>query len=633
MGRVWRIGFLALAFLVACNNNKQVPELVEGPSVELSAIDSLLWRQPDSALAVLQDYLACRDAMIASPEIPDGDFIETHAMRLYDRHYANLLLAELLYKNDYAQTNRMELLQAVGYFDSLTFTLNDHSSPRRLIAGGDPLSPTRNDQLFFLSARAHYINGVGYYEHDSVVPACKEYLKALEVMEEHFEEEELTANKSDFEIKTYYRLSEVFSSRFMIDPTIECYRKALSLSKKTSLSSYSISNVLFHLGVQFGMANQIDSALYYYNQSLTFLSDTNNSLYRDILSNRALLVYQLQGDNNFDKAMQDLKQAYKTAQNKDEKLQRLLAFGWMHYEKGLTDSAIYYLDKVYNNSKKTTSKVQAAEYLQVLYKKQGQIDKANDCANFLSQYALSGFEQQPILSELSELFLNYQQQVKYKHMYNVLEIRTIWKLFIIILLLVGGSFIITKTRQKKLIKEKEDLLRTQEIHHKAIEKHLKKANKQLLAEKELLNERYEEHTKVLKQSKASAIEYDALLNEAICYDLLHRFGKTEILTTNKSNFYSKFAITAKEKRMLANAVEKHCPNFGQILLSQYHDMKSTDFEMCRFLLIGLSEPQIAVLLQKDYSTIWRRAKRIKDYIKTAEPKHQLKHILFEDVSA
>ena len=109
---------MVFAILAACNGNKQAPEpavpeasrRVEGPSPELAAIDSLLWQQPDSALAVLQDYLACRDAMIASPEIPDGDFIETHAMRLYDQHYANLLLAELLYKNDYAQTNRTELL-------------------------------------------------------------------------------------------------------------------------------------------------------------------------------------------------------------------------------------------------------------------------------------------------------------------------------------------------------------------------------------------------------------------------------------------------------------------------------------------------------------------------------------------
>ncbi len=37
----------------------------------------------------------------------------------YDNHYAQLLASELLFKNDYAQTNRTELLQAVEYFDSL----------------------------------------------------------------------------------------------------------------------------------------------------------------------------------------------------------------------------------------------------------------------------------------------------------------------------------------------------------------------------------------------------------------------------------------------------------------------------------------------------------------------------------
>jgi hypothetical protein len=37
----------------------------------------------------------------------------------------------------------------------------------------------------FLSARAHYINGVGYVEKDSVVEACTEYLKTLKIMETH----------------------------------------------------------------------------------------------------------------------------------------------------------------------------------------------------------------------------------------------------------------------------------------------------------------------------------------------------------------------------------------------------------------------------------------------------------------
>ena len=70
------IAFLFLAsFMAACNSNKQVPEPVKGPSPELSAIDSLLWRQPDSALTCLLPYFdtCCRDAMLASPETVDSN--------------------------------------------------------------------------------------------------------------------------------------------------------------------------------------------------------------------------------------------------------------------------------------------------------------------------------------------------------------------------------------------------------------------------------------------------------------------------------------------------------------------------------------------------------------------------------
>ena len=77
---------------------------------ELSAIDSLMQTRPDSALALLW----------ASP---------------MDDPYYQLLFSEALYKNDSAQLNRPELLGAAAYYDSL----------------GCP----------FLSARCHYMNGVG----------------------------------------------------------------------------------------------------------------------------------------------------------------------------------------------------------------------------------------------------------------------------------------------------------------------------------------------------------------------------------------------------------------------------------------------------------------------------------------
>ena len=158
------VSFLVgLAMLVACSKPAEVPEpvvaepcrSVEGPILALSQIDTLMWHHPDSALAVMMEFAA-------SPKADSMDVFEGH------------------------QSNREEVLKAVAYFDSLNFTLNDTPTPKSLIAGADPLSPTRNDNIVFLSARAHYMNGVGYYEHDSIVAACGEYLKALEIVEMHF---------------------------------------------------------------------------------------------------------------------------------------------------------------------------------------------------------------------------------------------------------------------------------------------------------------------------------------------------------------------------------------------------------------------------------------------------------------
>ncbi len=133
------IGILLLALTVACDHPTKVVESIETPSSPvLAEIDSLMWQQPDSAFAMLQEF--------ASSAAADS-------LDEFNGHYCQLLISELLYKNYYRQSNRKDLLKAVGYFDSI------------------------DDG--FLAARAHYINGVGYAEKDSAVEACGEYLFAV----------------------------------------------------------------------------------------------------------------------------------------------------------------------------------------------------------------------------------------------------------------------------------------------------------------------------------------------------------------------------------------------------------------------------------------------------------------------
>ncbi len=276
------VSFLfGLAMLVACSKpvKVEVPELVEGPTIALSQIDTLLWHHPDSALAVMMEF--------AGSEAADS-------LGEFEGHYCQVLIAELLFKNDYAQSNREEVLKAVAYFDSLTFTLNDTPTPKSLIAGADPLSPTRNDNIVFLSARAHYMNGVGYYEHDSVVAACGEYLKALEMVETHFPNVETVCTPSlpiahlpRFIALTYNRLGDLFSRQYMQEPAIVCYKKSFVFSKIEATSATGIANLMSHLGNQYSILQQMDSAGYYFNEAFKYLADTNNLAYRDLISGLA----------------------------------------------------------------------------------------------------------------------------------------------------------------------------------------------------------------------------------------------------------------------------------------------------------------------------------------------------------
>ena len=278
--------WISIAFLLciiafsACNRaveTRHGTSLPPSASPKLQAVDSLMWQRPDSALALVLDYWACRDV---SRNVSDdttngllGD-VSGNVSTAYDRHYAHLLTAELLYKNDYEQTNRTELRQAVAYFDSLV----RQAPPLQRGPGGLKHTLSNpNDDLFFLAARAHYINGVGYYERDSVVEACKEYLKALETMEGHFEEKEMVGNRARFMALTNNRLGELFSEQFMMESAIKTYKSALKYCQIEPTSTYGMANIYCRLGVQYDMSGMIDSAMYFYDEALKELPEKKRS--------------------------------------------------------------------------------------------------------------------------------------------------------------------------------------------------------------------------------------------------------------------------------------------------------------------------------------------------------------------
>ncbi|MBR3492882.1 MAG: hypothetical protein IKH44_11350, partial [Bacteroidales bacterium] len=321
MKRWFYIGILLLALTVACDHPTKVVESIETPSSPvLAEIDSLMWHHPDSAFAMLQEF--------ASSAAADS-------LDEFNGHYCQVLISELLYKNYYRQSNRKDLLKAVGYFDSI------------------------DDG--FLAARAHYINGVGYAEKDSAVEACGEYLFALRTMESHYPENELLGTKACFMVCTYNRLAELFSGQFMQEPAIVCGKKAFVFNNIEPISPFNHSKFLMFMGKQYSKLNQYDSSAYYYDEALKQLPDTNNLIFRDLISARAFLYYQM--GKGVEPSVNDLRRMAIQTTDETEKLNRYLTIGCIYSEEVQFDSALVYLTPVFEDMEDAARQKIAARYL------------------------------------------------------------------------------------------------------------------------------------------------------------------------------------------------------------------------------------------------------------------------------
>ena len=398
---------LVFALMVACtpkgDNGMIEPRpgtsLPTEASTALANIDSLMWRQPDSALACLLSYFdtCCRDAMIASRNLRRIQCVSTTT---FDDHYAQLLAAELLYKNDYQQTNRTDLQQAVAYFDSLV-----RETPPFKGAGG--IQRTSDPNLFFLAARAHYINGVGYYEQDSVVPACQQYLKALGIMEGHFAEKELVGKKAHFMALTFTHLTAVFSDLYLSEQALYFGRRSLAYFQKYEASPQHVAWMLDEIGSHFEMMKHSDSAWHYYQAAMEILPDTNTQIFRDITTHKAFLEYEM--EKRAERPLNQLRNLLSQAESEREVLSRSSIIGELFYHEKQYDSAERYLTKVFHESQNIDAKKQAAEWLVEICKTQGRTSEIMEYADFLVPFANVNENQGFMKSQLTELCHEYEQ--------------------------------------------------------------------------------------------------------------------------------------------------------------------------------------------------------------------------------
>ena len=371
------VSFLVgLAMLVACSKpvKVEVPELavaepsrsVEGPTIALFQIDSLMWHHPDSALAVMMEFAAS----------PEADSLD-----VFEGHYCQVLIAELLFKNDYGQSNREEVLKAVGYFDSI------------------------DDG--FLAARAHYINGVGFYEQGDLVNACTEYLNTLRIMESHFAENELVGHKARFMALTYGRLLVMFKDQFMTEPAIYCGKQYLVYNQIAPTSLNAKANILYNIGLEYHILDETDSVVFYYEAAFNALHDRNTIVYRDLMTSQALFDYYDLHDTI--KALDSLKSMAVQAASEAERIARYSTIGDIYENAGQLDSAKFYQELVFEFAEDAIGQKLAAKVLHDIAIDEGDTLKANQYTQFIIEDVAASAENQTQVSQLNELFQQHLQ--------------------------------------------------------------------------------------------------------------------------------------------------------------------------------------------------------------------------------
>ena len=478
--------FLAV-FLAACSTRHSAPvetRFIASPNKQLQAIDSLMWRQPDSALKVLMDFTAT----------PLAD-----SLGEFNGHYCQMLFSELLFKESKPQVNREDLLKAMDYFDSLTIVLNDNPQLRSRHCGLGPQSPGQNDNIVFLDARAHYIKGVGFYERDSVVEACAEYLKTLELMETHFDEKDLVKNKAKFMEYTYNRLGDLFSGQFMMESAIVCYEKSLAFCRIEPTSPTAFSNIICRIGYQYSKLRDTEKAGQYFRQALDSFPQTQkwDVTYRDIVSGKAINDYE--SGMGLENSIAMMKQVVSLSGDEVERLRRCMVIGAIFFEEKMYDSAFYYIEPVYGNLEDESLKDVVAPYMQMFYERNEDSVKLHECMRFLTENNKPKGEEKALVSRLDNLFQDYlkQKQEQLTVAQHTKHIRRIVGIIVpIAVLLTLAIIVLAKLRSKKQLKERQDeadkALAAKEMEH---EQEIGRLNA------DLASRRQQSHEAMLRQVK------------------------------------------------------------------------------------------------------------------------------------
>ena len=552
-----------------------------------------------------------------------------------DYYEKQIHIADSLYKNYLPQYNFEEVKAAVEFFDSYQPSAISGQHWRLFGKEADDENRLIAESRQLTAAKAHYYHAVGLTEKDDIVGACEHYLIALEIMEplvETSSQWRLMANDKrqktkgkalcdsvtlrlcdsdeDYERIRFIHLIHTRLGELFLEEG--CSNLSIINNISALRYSYMLNNDVIQartlkcIGNGYLLSNNIDSALFYYNESLKICSDNDNKL--DIEKCFAQILYN-EGDKNTAFAL--LKKNLNEINNENVKYSYHCLLGNLYYNNKVYDSALYYLEESLDNNI-ITKKIAFTTTLSAIYDSISNYEKKAYYDNFSANLLKNSINKEVDRTKLQILYNNYNQRKADKEITTAKMKARNKTITISIIVLVVVTFVIIyirynhKKQNDKLKKEidgyandidNKDIIISQKEqlvgeYKKAIEKKDEIIKKQ---SNEIQNYIYE-------KEQVTTMDFESYYNCNICKKILNE----------KEERYT--ALSAADLSLLVDSANENLNNILKKLKELYPQLNNNDMYYICLSMLNISVNGTSYLMGRTRKTVWLRIKTIKSYM-------------------
>lgn len=484
-----------------------------------------------------------------------------------------------------------------------------------------------NDE--YLEALSLNMMGVVYRRKSAVKTALEYYTRALKTAEK-------SQNRADYMLKSIAISNEGIGGLYRLleqyELAIEYYKQSLQYEELLgSLLGMAIGN--HNIGKSYGLNGDLDSARYYHEKSLEYNHQMNSTFGKAICYNNLGKILMLQ--TNHEKAYTLFIPALKMAKQVGDStyiVNSNINLGWYHLETNNTDSASIYINEALDISKRIGYKAAVVRGLELL--SQLELNKGNHI------HALQHFKEakvyndsivneknQQYLADLTILYdIEKKKQMIEKLQYNAKlskKIQTSKNIAIGLLGLIALVLFVLISQKLQAIKknrvihdQKENLFEMQ-LKVKALQnERLEAENQQRESEKELLeeklaaNELARENEKTALQNEidhknrelAAAATYAIKKSESMrkFLESIEKMKQQEcdtdaMLTKLQKDIENQMNPEADWENFSLHFETVH-PSFFKNLKEKHPAITSNELRLCAYLLMNLSNKEIALLL-------------------------------------